>query len=152
MKAFVGNLALAFAWCGLAGELTLLTLAVGFVFGYLVLAWMGSPYVRRAPLVLLFVPFYLWEVVLGSLQIAWDVVTPERKRRAGIVALPLDAKTDMEIALLANLVTFTPGTIALDVAEDRRSLLIHAMFIDDLEAFKTRIKHRLERRVLEILR
>jgi len=152
MRAFIGNLALAFAWSGLAGELTLLTLTVGFAFGYLVLAWMGSSYVRRVPRVLLFVPFYLWEVIHGSVQIAWDVITPERKRRVGIIALPLDATTDVEIALLANLVTFTPGTIALDVTADRRHLLIHAMFIDDLEAFKARLKHRLERRVLEILR
>lgn len=152
MKGFVGNFALAFAWCGLAGELNLLTLSVGFAFGYLVLGWMGSSYVRRAQKILLFVPFYLGEVILGSLQVAWDVVTPEQKRRVGIVALPLDAKTDVEITLLANLVTFTPGTISLDVTEDRRYLLIHAMFIDDLEAFKARIKRRLERRVLEILR
>ncbi len=151
MREFVGNIALAFVWCGLVGELNLLTLIIGFSFGYLALAWMGSSYVRRAPRVLLFIPFYLWEVILGSLQIAWDVVTPAPNRRAGIIALPLDATTDIEITVLANLLTFTPGTIALDVTEDRRHLLIHAMFIDDVEAFKTRLKSSLERRVLEIL-
>lgn len=72
----------------------------------------------------------------------------------GVVAIPLDARTDAEITLLANLITLTPGSVSLDLSEDKRSLYVHAMYIDggDVEAYRRAIKEGLERRVLELLR
>jgi multicomponent Na+:H+ antiporter subunit E len=72
----------------------------------------------------------------------------------GVIAIPLDARTDAEITLLANLITLTPGSVSLDLSEDRRVLYIHAMYIDggDVEAYRRSIKDGLERRVLELLR
>lgn len=72
----------------------------------------------------------------------------------GVVAIPLDARTDVEITLLANLITLTPGSVSLDLSEDRRVLYVHAMYIDggDVEAYRRSIKEGLERRVLELLR
>lgn len=72
----------------------------------------------------------------------------------GVVAIPLDARTDVEIALLANLITLTPGSVSLDLSEDRRVLYVHAMYIDggDVEAYRRSVKEGLERRVLELLR
>lgn len=72
----------------------------------------------------------------------------------GVVAIPLDARTDFEIVLLANLITLTPGSVSLDLSEDRRVLYIHAMYIDggDIEAYRRSVKDGLERRVLELLR
>ncbi len=72
----------------------------------------------------------------------------------GVVGIPLDARTDAEIALLANLITLTPGSVSLDLSEDRRVLYVHAMYIDggDVEAYRRSVKDGLERRVLELLR
>lgn len=72
----------------------------------------------------------------------------------GVVAIPLDARTDVEITLLANLITLTPGSLSLDLSEDRRVLYVHAMYIDggDVEAYRRSVKEGLERRVLELLR
>jgi multicomponent Na+:H+ antiporter subunit E len=72
----------------------------------------------------------------------------------GVVAIPLDARTDAEIVLLANLITLTPGSVTLDLSEDRRVLYVHAMYIDggDVEAYVRSVKNGLERRVLELLR
>jgi multicomponent Na+:H+ antiporter subunit E len=72
----------------------------------------------------------------------------------GVVAIPLDARTDFEITLLANLITLTPGSVSLDLSEDRRVLYVHAMYIDggDVEAYRRSVKEGLERRVLELLR
>lgn len=72
----------------------------------------------------------------------------------GVVAIPLDARTDAEITLLANLITLTPGSVSLDLSDDKRFLYVHAMYIDggDVEAYRRSIKEGLERRVLELLR
>ena len=74
--------------------------------------------------------------------------------RPGVIGIPLDARTDREIALLANLITLTPGSVALDLSEDNRVLYVHLMYIDDgdVDAARRNIKENLERRVLELLR
>ena len=72
--------------------------------------------------------------------------------RPGIVAIPLEARTDDEITLLANVISLTPGTLSLDVSDDRKVLYIHAMFIDDEQQLRDEIKSGFERRLLDVLR
>ena len=89
---------------------------------------------------------------LANLRVAFDVVTPTSYARPGIVAVPLDARTDVEITLLSNLITMTPGSLAIDVSDDRTVIYVHAMFVDDPDELRREIKEDLERRVLELLR
>ena len=90
--------------------------------------------------------------MLSSLRVVWDVLTPRHLSRPAIVVVPLDARTDLEIAVLANLVSLTPGTLSLEVSDDRSALYVHGMFVDDPDAFRREIKDGAERRVLEALR
>lgn len=104
------------------------------------------------PKAVLFAGFILRELVLSTLRVAWEVVTPAKKRRQGIIAVPLDVKTDLEISLLANLITFTPGTLSLDVSSDRSVLYVHTMFVDDPDELRREIKDGFERRVIDLVR
>ena len=70
----------------------------------------------------------------------------------GIVAVPLELASDLEITVLATLITLTPGTLSLHLAEDRRTLYVHAMYIDDPAALVHGIKDGYERRVREVFR
>lgn len=72
--------------------------------------------------------------------------------RPGIIAIPLDARTNEEITVLANLITLTPGSMSLDVSPDRRHLYVHLMYVDDLEESRMEIKRGFERRTLELFR
>ena len=54
-------------------------------------------------------------------------------------------------AVLANLITMTPGTLSLDVSPDRKTLYVHAMYINDPEALRCDIKENLERRARALL-
>ncbi len=111
-----------------------------------------SRYFEKLPQLVRFVLFFGWELVLSNLRVAWDVVTPKAYRRPGVIAVPLDARSDLEITLLANLITLTPGTLSLDVSPDRGTLYVHAMFVDDPDRLRRALKHGFERRVLELLR
>jgi multicomponent Na+:H+ antiporter subunit E len=157
VNLFVANLLLALVWGAMTGSFTLTNLLFGFVLGYLVLLAAGrilgpSRYHSRILKVFAFLGFYLVEVIMANLRVAYDVVTPAFRTRPGIIAVPLEAKTDLEITLLANLVTMTPGTLSIDVSADRKTLYVHAMFVDDPDVFRDELKRGLERRVLEILR
>ena len=107
--------------------------------------------VKIPKLVALFA-FFLGELVISSMRIAWDVLTPRAYRAPGIVAVPLDAQSDTEIATVANLISLTPGSLSVDVSSDRRTLYVHSMFAGDPDELRMEIKNGFERRVLEILR
>lgn len=68
-----------------------------------------------------------------------------------MIGVPLEARTDTEITVLANLVSLTPGSLSLDVADDRKTLYIHVMYLTDEDAVRSGIKE-MERRVLGVLR
>jgi multicomponent Na+:H+ antiporter subunit E len=89
---------------------------------------------------------------MANLRVAYEVLTPGYQMRAAIIAIPLDANSDLEITVLANLITLTPGTLSLDVSADRKILYIHAMHVHDVEKFRKEIKVRLERRVMEVFK
>ncbi|WP_182865171.1 Na+/H+ antiporter subunit E [Stieleria mannarensis] len=157
MTHFLFNILLSLVWALASGQISLLSLVVGFILGYCVL-WCAQPlmtptrYFRRLPIAIRFAGFFLWQLVLSNLRVAYDVITPHLYMHPGIVAVPLDAKTDQEITFLANLITLTPGTLSLDVSEDRRTLYVHAMFVDSPDKVRDSIKQGFERRLLELLR
>ena len=148
---------LALLWAAVVGSVDPAHLLTGFVVGYGVL-WLARPvlgptrYFGKLIEALRFVTFFVYELVLSNLRVAWDVLTPKAYRRPGVVAVPLDAESDVEITLLANLVTLTPGSLSLDIAPDRSCLYVHAMFVDDVEQLRRDVKEGFERRVLELLR
>jgi multicomponent Na+:H+ antiporter subunit E len=157
MIAFLSNVMLALLWVVSTGVMTVSNALLGFAIMYFVLWWLQpvfgpTVYFQKLPLALRFGAFYLWEVLLSNLRVAWDVVTPRTYRRPGIIAIPLDAQTDWEIALLANLLTLTPGTLSIDVSDDRQTLYVHVMFVDDRERIIRDIKTRFEQPVLALLR
>ncbi|MCE8016327.1 Na+/H+ antiporter subunit E [Halomonas sp. MCCC 1A17488] len=149
------NLLLGVAWVVLTGDFSGRNLLAGLTFGYLVLALIQpqvpalAGYAQRLPRLIRFVGFFFKELLLANLKVAFDVVTPPWYMRPGVIAMPLKARSEFEIALVANLISLTPGTLSLDVSDDRRVLYIHAMFLDD-EAELRRNLAELERRALEL--
>ena len=96
------------------------------------------------------VGYFAVQAILAAARVAWDVVTPSVYAKPGVIAIPLDVRSDTGITVLAALVTLTPGTLALDVSEDRRVLYIHRMFISDPDRHRRKIKSTMERRVMEL--
>jgi len=95
-----------------------------------------------------------WLFVIELLKSAWSVartvVRPRMELAPGIIAYPLRVESDVGITLLANLITLTPGTLSVDVSEDRRYLYIHALDCSDPEALRQDIANGFERRIMEV--
>ena len=96
--------------------------------------------------------FFIWELVKSNLRITWDILTPRHRMSPGVVAIPLDIKGNVAITLLANLITLTPGTLLLDVSDDKKYLYVHSMYIDDPAEFRKEIKEGFEQRVKELFK
>jgi multicomponent Na+:H+ antiporter subunit E len=157
INVFSLNIALAVAWAALTGNITLGGLTVGFVLGSAALyvtrpLFPGSQsYFRKSGKWIKLIVLFLYELVVSSVQVVWDVLTPQHKSRPGIISVPLDVKGEMEILLVTNLISLTPGTLSLDVTEDQKTLYIHAMFADDPEAIRKQIKDGMEKWVIEAM-
>jgi multicomponent Na+:H+ antiporter subunit E len=158
MKALAMNLLLALAWVVLTRQFSAANFALGFAIGFGAL-WLAervlepSLYFKKAIEAIGFVIFFVIEVIKANLKVAYIVVNPWYPLRPGIVAIPLDARTDGEITLLANLITLTPGSLSIDVSADRKVLYVHIVEIGEHpDQFRRKIKERLERRLLEVMR
>ena len=154
----LGNMLLALAWAALSGEFSLASLLIGHVLGYVILLMLvkggvlpPSPYMGKVYQALGLGVFFLWELIRANLRLAIDVATPSYQMKPGIVAIPLDARRDGEILLLAMLINLTPGSVALDVSDDRRVMYVHVMYMLSPDAARAEIKQGFERRVMQLL-
>lgn len=153
------NALLALVWALLAGADEPAAFLVGAIVGFFVLTLYNLEYGRRIGRAFGFFLYVLWQIALSSIAVGRAVLRPNRHVRPGIVAVPLDATTPLEILLLASIITLTPGTISVEtgqtVGDDtpaRRVLFVHALKIDDPEALRASIKHDFERRILAFTR
>lgn len=157
VKNFLMNLLLSFLWVALTGSLSYSGFLFGFILGFLVLWIMNRTeadrrYFYRLPKLFGFVFYFLYQVVKANLQVAYDVITPRYFFKPGIVRYPMNAQSDFEINVLSTLISLTPGTLIMDVSEDKKAIYIHVMYLTDPEAFINELKNGLERRLLEVIR
>ena len=154
----LGNMLLALAWAALNGEFSLANLLTGYFLGYMILLMLvkggvlpRSPYVGKVYQAIGLAGFFVRELIWANLRLALDVATPSYQMKPGILAIPLDATRDTEILLLAMLINLTPGSVALDVSDDRKVMYVHVMYMESPDAARAEIKHGFERRVMQLL-
>ncbi|MEM8591612.1 MAG: Na+/H+ antiporter subunit E, partial [Pseudomonadota bacterium] len=94
---------------------------------------------------------FFYELIVSSIRVIWDIITPTLKARPAIIDMPLDVKTDTGILLVTNLISLTPGTLSIDVSQDRKFLRVHAMFADDPLAVCNELKSGMEKWVIDAL-
>ena len=149
----LGSILLALAWAALQSEITLANLLVGYVVGYLILALLAKGGVLPATLASRTVRaaglarFFARELVVANLRVASDVLRSAARIRPAVVAIPLDVTSDGEILLLSMLINITPGSVTIDLSDDRRTLYVHVMHMRSAEESRRDIKDGFERRV-----
>ncbi len=99
---------------------------------------------------ILFVFYYLKELVLSSLYVAWDIITPTDLMKPGIVEVPVDLKSDTAVIAFANLISMTPGSLTMDMSPDKKKIYIHAMYLYDKQEFIDKMKNELEHKIRQI--
>ncbi|CDZ48449.1 Na+/H+ antiporter subunit E [Neorhizobium galegae] len=157
MITYILSLVFAVVWVTVTGSATLHNLIFGFALSTLAL-WivrdeMGARgYWRRLGRILSLLALFLKELALSAWKVAVLVMSPRMDLKPGIFAFPLTVTRDFEITLLANLITLTPGTLSVDVSEDRKTLFVHAIDCSDVEATKRDIADGFERKIMEAFR
>ena len=157
MTLFLINILLALTWAAITGSFSQLNLSFGFVLGifalWLIREQVGTVgYLQRGRKITILVFSFLYELVVSAIRVLILVIRPRLDIKPGIIAYPLKVDRDFEIALLANMITLTPGTLSVDVSRDRRTLYVHAIDCSDPEMLKQSIARGFERQILEAFR
>lgn len=157
MNPILLHILLAVSWTLLTGNLSFTNLFQGFLIGYIILfiprkVFHYEWYFQRVPRSIGLLIYFFAQLIVANMKFAWDIITPGFASTPAIVAIPLDASTDLEITMLANMITLTPGTLSLDVSSDKKTLYVHALYVKDVDDFRQEIKDGFERRILEVTR
>lgn len=128
------NLFIGIMWMFLQDNWSVLTFFSGYLFGLLVL-FILRRYLRTKfyPITLfyvfnLFVVFII-ELFSSSILVIKQVMRPKINITPGIFVLETDLEGDIEITLLALLITLTPGSVVMEITHDGKRFYIHAMDI-----------------------
>ena len=147
----------ALGWGALTGTATLPNLLLGAALGATAVYLLSGRRERPAGFARLrragsLAWLFLYELMLSAIRVAAVVIRPDMMSRISpaIVAFPLTARSDLEITLLANLITLTPGTLSIDVSADRKLLYVHVLDCRDKGELVRSIAGGFERKVIEV--
>ena len=126
-------LALAALWFALSGQTSIFFVVLG-VISILLTVWLAarlriidrdaSPY-HRLPQMLVYLGWLIVEIVKSNIAVIARVLGPRHAIDPAVVRLRASARTDLGRALFANSITLTPGTVTIDVQDDK--VMVHAL-------------------------
>jgi multicomponent Na+:H+ antiporter subunit E len=151
------SIVLALIWAAITASFSVLNLLLGWGIGLIALWFVrehiASPVLlTRARRIVALGALFFYELTLSAIRVAILVLTPNLKAqlKPAIIAFPLTAKSDPEITLLANLITLTPGTLSVDVSEDRKVIYVHVLSLTDKAELIRGIASGFENRIIEV--
>jgi multicomponent K+:H+ antiporter subunit E len=154
---FVLMSVLVLMWLLLAPTLSVGSIVLGAIVA-LALGWAGTslrplqPRLRRPYLAAGLLLVVLQDIVRSNIGVARIVLglVRDREVRSGFVKIPLDLTDPHGLAVLAAIVTSTPGTVWVDLAAGDNTLTLHVLDLKDQADWIDWIKSRYERRLMRI--
>ncbi|WP_369931394.1 Na+/H+ antiporter subunit E [Plantactinospora sp. BC1] len=133
-------------WSLLWGEFSVGNLLSGVLAAVVILVFLPLPRVtfggRLRPLALAeFVGRFVVELVVASVQVGWVALRPGRPRNA-IIAIRLRVRTDLNLALTAEVLSLVPGTLIVEADRETGTLYVHVLDVrgaEDLARSRERI-------------
>lgn len=158
MASFMINLSVAIIWLFLAARPSLAVFVVGWILGFVLLMlfrniFHSEDYIRRSFGFFKFFFIFSREFIYSNLVIAWAALARRRRDiHPDFLEYDVSDLSPMETFLLAQSITLTPGTTAVDLVGGDRTLIIHAFDADHPEAIHEHIDRTLRSAILEFTR
>jgi multicomponent K+:H+ antiporter subunit E len=149
------SLTLLLVWLLLVNDVSAGHLLLGAFLGWGIplltrVLWIEPPRLRHPLKLVLFILKVLLDIVIANLQVARRILGPLRQLRPAFVEVPLELRDELALTLLASVISLTPGTVSADLSDDRRTLLLHCLDVEDIDALVAQIKARYEQPLLEV--
>lgn len=145
---------LVVVWMALWGTISVANLLSGLAVGSLLLVLFPTRQVSEAtgrfrPLrALELLAYFLWKLLEANTVVAWEVITPSNESvKEAVVAVPMTGASDTVVAIVANAVSLTPGTLTIEVERDPTVLYVHVLHLRTIEQVRADVL-KMERAVL----
>ena len=162
----VSYIVLGFVWVLVSGSATIGNFLLGLIFSAVILYCMRgmftfttppSAFVKTLPQKAVYICILIKEIVKANIDVARRILQPKINIRPGIIAYPYRTQHDMSTTMLANTITLTPGTLVIDIHEDKKStdgdyhgvLYVHCIDMDSPKDVRDSIYDSIEKYVLE---
>lgn len=90
------------------------------------------------------------DILSSNLAVVKLILSPRKVRHPGFVVIPLELENRTALAVLACIITTTPGTAWVDYNVARKALTIHVLDLEDAKGWRTTIKQRYEQPLIRI--
>lgn len=108
------------------------------------------PSVRKPLLLCRFMLRVFCDIVVANLHVAKLVLGPRSRLNPAFVEVPMAIENNFVLAVLASIVSLTPGTVSAGLSADHKTLLLHGLDVTDAQALIDEVKSRYEAPLLEI--
>ncbi len=106
---------------------------------------------RRPGAIIRLSVWVIMDIVRSNIAVARMILAPGRNAMtSGFLTIPLDLRDPYGLAVLACIITSTPGTIWVNFDSAKGTLMIHVLDLIDENVWIDTIKYRYERPLLEI--
>lgn len=151
------NLFIAFLWMFFQDEWSILSFFGGYLVGILVLFSLrrffpASFYLKRFYSILKLFLLFISEAVSSSIYVIRQVIGPKVDITPGIFKTETELEGNLEITLLALLLTLTPGSVVMEVSADNKVFYIHGLNLPESEHAVIQSKIKYEKAIKEVTR
>lgn len=108
------------------------------------------PSVRKPLLLCRFMLRVFCDIVVANLHVAKLVLGPRSRLNPAFVEVPMAIENNFVLAVLASIVSLTPGTVSAGLSADHKTLLLHGLDVPDVQTLIDEVKSRYEAPLLEI--
>jgi len=138
LKFIISTIFLSFVWIIFTWSIHPQILIAGILISALISTFTGDHLIKDLEKVvhpkrwiyaLTYIPIFTKELIKANFDVAWRVIHPDMPSNPGIIKIKTDLKSDVALTVLANSITLTPGTITLDLDEEKGELMIHWMTV-----------------------
>lgn len=113
--------------------------------------WPDAPRVKRPGVAVRLFAVFAYDVLVANVRVAILVLGPNARLRPAFLEVPLDLEDSFGIAILASMITLTPGTLSAHLRESDGTLIVHALDVGDQAAAIEEIKTRYEAPLRKVL-
>lgn len=151
------NLFIGILWVFLQDSWNFLTFFSGYLFGLLVLfilrRYLSTKfYLETLFYVVKLVFVFIYELFTSSILVIRQVIRPKINITPGIFTLETELEGDLEVTLLALLLTLTPGSVVMEVSPNNKLFYIHAMDIPESSDAVLRSTSKFEEAIKKVTR
>jgi Na+/H+ ion antiporter subunit. len=151
------NLFVAFLWMFLQDDWAFLSFISGYIVGLFVLIILRRFFKKPLYVFFLFailklLTVFMHELIVSSIFVVKKVLRRKMDITPGIFKLETELDDEFEVALLAMLITLTPGSVVMEVSHDLKSLYVHGMDLPESKESVEKSQRLFEKAIKDVTR